>query len=136
MEQEEKEKFIRLRISLGEGKLQVAKDLIEKRHYNDAISKSYYAMFYAARALLLAKGEDPHSHKGVVTLFSKYFVKNGMIEKSYGKMLSVAKQAREDCDYEERIRSTYEEAKDALNNAREFVRKCKKVVEQLVGDQI
>jgi len=33
-------------------KLEVARSLLEDGFYSDAVSRAYYAMFYAARALL------------------------------------------------------------------------------------
>ena len=36
-------------------KLEVAKSLFENGFYSDAVSRAYYAMFYAARALLSEK---------------------------------------------------------------------------------
>lgn len=40
-------------------KLEIAKLLIDQGYYADSICKSYYAMFYAAKALLANKGLFP-----------------------------------------------------------------------------
>ncbi len=76
----DKEKLERInaRMNIAKDKLVVAADLIADGHYDDAVSRAYYAMFYASKALLLAVGEDPHKHKGVVTLFGKRFAKLGL----------------------------------------------------------
>jgi uncharacterized protein (UPF0332 family) len=59
---------IHLRTDLARDKLELARKLTADGYYNDAVSKAYYAMFYASRALLLAVGQDPHKHTGVVSL--------------------------------------------------------------------
>lgn len=64
---------IHLRMGLADDKLALARKLTVDGYYNDAVSKAYYAMFYAGRALLLAVGADPHKHTGVVSLFGEYF---------------------------------------------------------------
>ena len=93
--EEAKLESIRLRMALAEEKLVVARDLLAAGHYNDVIAKAYYAMFYASKALLLAVGEDPVKHTGVVTLFGKRFVKVGLINPKYGRTLAIAKRLRE-----------------------------------------
>lgn len=62
-------------------KAQVARELLSKNHWDDAVSRAYYAAFHAAQAALLAEGQQAESHKGVVTLFGLLLVKTGKFEK-------------------------------------------------------
>ncbi|MBM4467650.1 MAG: HEPN domain-containing protein [Chloroflexi bacterium] len=123
---------VRLRMVLAEEKLVVARDLLATGHYNDVIAKAYYAMFYASKALLLAIGEDPVKHTGVITLFGKHFVKVGLTHPKYGRTLAIAKRLREECDYNERKRATEEEAKLAIADAEDFVREAQRILEKLL----
>ena len=41
-------------------------------------------MFFLAEAVLLTKGLRASSHKGVISLFGKHFVKTGIFEKGIG----------------------------------------------------
>jgi len=50
-------------------KLKAAKVLFERKFYSDAVSRAYYAMFYAARALLSEKNIYPKTHRGVISQF-------------------------------------------------------------------
>jgi uncharacterized protein len=43
--------------------------------YDSAISRLYYAMFYYAEALLLAKGHSFSSHRAVISAFAQHYVK-------------------------------------------------------------
>nr|WP_321352171.1 HEPN domain-containing protein [uncultured Methanoregula sp.] len=47
---------------------------------NDAVSRSYYAMIYASRALLAARNLHPKGHKGLVLQFGLELVKKGYID--------------------------------------------------------
>ena len=62
--------------------------------YSAAISHSYYAIFYAAKSLLLAKNiktESPEIHKRTFEEFKKHFVDSGMLDvellKIYDRMI-------------------------------------------------
>lgn len=59
--------------------MQVAKDLLEKDHYDIAASRAYYAAFYASSALLLGKNIDPSKHSGVISAIHREFVKTGKL---------------------------------------------------------
>jgi hypothetical protein len=43
--------LISYRLESAREKLSAAEDLFEKRHYKDSVSRSYYAIFTAARAM-------------------------------------------------------------------------------------
>jgi len=78
-------------IKNAEERLSAAEYLLKGRYYNDAVSRAYYSMFYAARALLSAREIYPKGHKGVILKFGLEFVREDFIEKVYGRALSHAK---------------------------------------------
>src|SRR5512136_1238439 len=119
---------IHLRMGLADDKLALARKLTVDGYYNDAVSKAYYAMFYASRALLLAVGQDPHKHTGVVSLFGEHFVKTGKTDARFGRTLAVAKRLREESDYDERKHATKEEAEQACVDADEFIRETHRLI--------
>lgn len=133
----EKERLesIHLRMSLAREKLAVARDLLARGYYNDAVSKSYYAMFYASRALLLALGEDPHRHTGVVALFGERVVGRGLAAPEYGRALANARRLREESDYDEHVRMTAEEAQQSIVNAEHFVAKAEEILLQIRAEE-
>lgn len=60
-----------------------------------ACNRTYYAMFDAARAALLASGaEVGKTHKGVLNAFSERLVKNGPMPKEIGRLLKHAETFR------------------------------------------
>ncbi len=51
--------------------LLVAQTLLEKCLLADAISRAYYAMFYAAQAVLFMKSLSAKSHSGTLNIFGQ-----------------------------------------------------------------
>ena len=80
--------------------LQVAQANFEDGFYGSAINRIYYAIFYAASALLLTQGETQSKHSGVISTFRKLFIKTGLIETEYSDIYGVVMDARLDSDYD------------------------------------
>jgi uncharacterized protein (UPF0332 family) len=67
---------------------------------NGAANRAYYAMFHAAAAALRAKRITlPKTHSQVLGLFSRHFVKEGLMPSSVGRALQVGEQLRYNADY-------------------------------------
>ncbi len=76
--------------------------LFDAGHYSGACSRAYYAMFNVARALLEDRGfasESIKTHKSVLGLFSREFVKDGPFNSEDGRALRRAADARQVADY-------------------------------------
>ena len=48
------------------GKLGLVKLQLDGRYYEDAVSRTYYSMFYAARAIRTLKNIEPKTHEGSI----------------------------------------------------------------------
>src|ERR671924_1155028 len=64
-----------------------------------AAARAYYAAFYAASALLLAEGKTFRSHRGVVALIHRDYVRSGRLSVSVGRILSTLADLRSVGDY-------------------------------------
>ena len=84
----------------AEHALAVAEDLMKDGHAPDAASKIYYAMYYAAQALLNADGIDVVKHSAVESAFGYHFAKPGKIDPKFHRMLMNARKIREIADYD------------------------------------
>ena len=107
-------------------KLEVAKSLFGTGFYSDAVSRAYYAMFYAARALLSAKNIYPKTHRGVISQFGLKFVKEGEFEKEIFDLFARAQEDREEADYGLLSETDDDEAKKIIEGAEKFLKECKK----------
>ena len=89
----------------AEHAIEVAEDLLKDGHIPDAASKTYYAMYYAAQALLNADGIDVVKHSAVEAACGYYFAKTGKIDAKFHRMLMNARKIREiaDSDIDEEI---------------------------------
>ncbi|HHT9155936.1 MAG TPA: HEPN domain-containing protein [Candidatus Tripitaka sp. YC43] len=122
-----KEALVRYRMEQAHERLRAAEALLSQGLYTDSVTRSYYAMFTAARALLATKGLDSAKHSGVISLFNQHFVKTGIVEKTMSGLIAKAKGLRERGDYE-LYRASEEVAKEQLDKAGQFVKAIKKVL--------
>lgn len=127
----EKIALAKYRIEVAEEKLGSAKVLLSNKKYKDSVSRSYYAMFSAARALLATKGLDSPKHSGIISLFNQHFVKENIVDRPLGKTLAEAKDAREESDYGDFTIVSPQEAETQLGNAELFVNEIKTIVNKL-----
>jgi uncharacterized protein (UPF0332 family) len=74
--------------------------LLKDGDFESSVSRTYYAMFYAAEAALLTKNLSFSSHKGVISGFGEHFVKTGIFSKEMGRELNRAFEKRQVGDYE------------------------------------
>lgn len=92
--------LIRGYLSKARDKARVARELLAKGEWDDAVSRAYYAAFHAAQAALLTEGQRGETHKGLITLFGLLLVKTGKFDKKWGKFLASLKDDREAGDYD------------------------------------
>lgn len=90
---------MKYRMDMAKDKLRSAKILLDAESYKDSISRSYYAMFTAVRAILAVDEVDFKKHAGVISYFQREYVKTGKFDKRYSKYLSNAFRIRNDTDY-------------------------------------
>ena len=110
--------------------LQQAEDNLNLGYYDVVTSRAYYAMFYAASALLASKGISRSKHSGVHSAFGQYFVKPGLIEPQYSRMLINAFNVRLDSDYDVKPLLNRALAEDILRDAQQFVEQVAAYLQQ------
>lgn len=113
------------RLESAEERLKAARLLAEQQLYADAVSRAYYAVFQAARAVLATKQLDSKKHSGIISLFNQHFVKTGVLPKDYGKILKSARDLRQAGDYDDFYLVSREETLAIIENASRFIRGIK-----------
>ena len=104
----------------SETNLQVARELLVKGYYDVSASRSYYAAFYAASALLLNEGIDTSKHSGVIALVHKHFVKSGKLSKEQGRNLNWLFELRSVGDYGASLHVGLDDARRAASISEAF----------------
>jgi uncharacterized protein (UPF0332 family) len=117
------EKIVKL-IDKSERNIKVAEKLIKDNELEIAVSRLYYAMFYCVEALLLSKNLSFSSHKAVIVNFGKEFVKTGIFDEKFHKVLQNAFEDRQEADYEF-VEFEKPEVEEYLNLAKEFLETAK-----------
>ena len=108
--------------------LEVAAALEKDGYPADAASKTYYAMFYAAQALLKSEGIDVIRHSAVESALGYHFAKTGRIDPKYHKMLINARNIREVADYDIQEEIVGRDASLKLEEGKAFVAAVKELL--------
>jgi uncharacterized protein (UPF0332 family) len=86
-----------------------------------AAARAYYAAFYAASALLLSERKVFRSHRGVVALIHRDYVRTGRLPVDMGRILSTLSDLRGVGDYGGAVHVSHTEATVALIEAQQFL---------------
>lgn len=120
------------RIERAEEILTEAEDVYAQEHYKLCVNRCYYAMFTAARALLALKDKDSSKHSGIISLFNRYIIKDGLFPKEQSKYLPKAKDLREGADYGDFVEITREDAEIQIKRAKEFIEDAKQTKKRML----
>jgi uncharacterized protein (UPF0332 family) len=93
-------RFVEASLLRAKKALRSAKLLLENRELEDAVSRAYYAMFHAAKAILFSKDVKTKTHIGAISLFGEHIIKKGILDEEYADMLRKAFDLRQKSDYE------------------------------------
>jgi uncharacterized protein (UPF0332 family) len=115
--------LIKYRLEQARLALDDAKFLLDgNRSPQGIINRSYYAMFYAALALLQKIGKVPSKHSGVISLFDAEFVMKGVFPQELSRNFHKAFELRQVSDYKVIEQSSRERAEETWNKAVGFVK--------------
>ena len=109
----------------AEETLQAAEVLIKENLLRDAVNRAYYAVFYIAEALLNEKSLRFKKHGSVHGSFSQHFVKTGIFDAKYHKLLIKSFGQRMLGDYDEVTKFSSDEVAQILEQAADFLTKAK-----------
>ncbi len=130
-EAQERKALSLARLKRSRQHLKSARDLLRNDDYADSISRSYYAIFQSARALLAIDGLDSRKHSGVVSLFNRHFIKSGKLDKHWAVVLKDARRSREMADYTEIAEFSPQDAEEQIADAEAFVRAVENLIAKM-----
>ena len=123
---ENRDDYILYRFRRAEESFEEALILAEKKRWNAVINRLYYSCFYAVISLLLKNDIETQSHDGARTQFGLHFVKTGVIDKSYGKLLTKLFDYRQKGDYGDMFDFDEDIAIPLIEQVQEFIGEIKK----------
>jgi uncharacterized protein (UPF0332 family) len=101
--------------------LQAAELLQHEGYPGFSASRAYYAMFYAAQALLLDRGLSFSSHSAVIGAFGREYAKTAVLDPKFHRYLIDAQDFRNLGDYAIGPGVTPHQVEEILSWAREFL---------------
>ena len=118
------------RIAEAEDSLKVAAHCLKEGLYKDSINRSYYAAFYAVKAILALSTVDFKRHKDAVAYFNKTYVATDIFPREIGKKLGRLKQERETSDYDDFYIASAADAEEQFQTAELVIGEVKKYLDK------
>jgi uncharacterized protein (UPF0332 family) len=115
----------------GEACLAEARYLLEGGFHNAAVSRAYYAAFHCALALLILKGLEPKTHRGVIQLLQLHYVETGALSAGDAAAIGQLETYRELSDYNAKVSFDATRAVSEVHRAEGFVASCCALIPQL-----
>lgn len=91
--------------------------------WDNIANRLYYALFHAVSALLIHDGHNVGTHKGVVVIFGRYYVKEGIFSLADGRLYSQLQTMREKGDYNCSYQTDEDEILPMIDPARSLVQR-------------
>ena len=118
------------RIAEAEDSLKVAAHCLKEGLYKDSINRSYYAAFYAVKAILALSTVDFKRHKDVMGYFNKEYVAKEIFPREIGRKLGTLQRVREKSDYDDFYIASREKAEEQFQTAELVIGEVKKYLEK------
>lgn len=103
MTDEERHILVTLRLQNAKATLSEIPVHLEHGFWNTAVSRMYYACYYAVAALLLKHGISVKTHSGIRNAFCKEFVLPGIVDKEQSRFYTNLFDYRQTGDYDDYI---------------------------------
>ena len=114
------------RLDRSKEDLETAKKNCADGSFRASVNRSYYAIFHALRAITALDQFDSGKHSGIIAFINLRYVKTGIFDKSFSKMVDTAFRLREKADYDDFYIV-------ARNEAEEQVRKAESIIQSVEG---
>lgn len=100
IEEQTKDDLINYRLEQARDTIEVVDLLIENDKLSTAVNRIYYGMFYSLLALALQFNFETSKHQQLIGWFNKEFIRTGLIDKEFGRILRDAFENRTSGDYD------------------------------------
>ena len=99
MEPHEIISLAKYRLEKAKNDLRDAQKSFAEEMFETSANRAYYAIFHAARAVLILDGQDYKRHSGVISFFRKDYIKTGILDESLSEIIKNAFELRTESDY-------------------------------------
>ena len=128
LSKEEKRALVTYRMQKAYNTVIEAEDNAKSGHWTLAANRLYYALYYAASALLLSQGFIAHTHAGVIRIIGLEFVVKGILTKEDGRLFSRLFEMRQGGDYDDFLEWTKEDVSPYFEKVLALIGKIEKLI--------
>lgn len=121
MNSEERNQLIAFRLDQAFETIRDVELLIENDRFRSAVNRIYYGIFYSLLALGLANKYETSKHAQLIGWFNKNFVRAGLIEEKYGKIVNRAFNHRTKGDYDSFVAFEGDDVLVMFDEMKEFI---------------
>lgn len=115
---------IKMMLVKARKKLETARTNFDNEQYDDAVSRTYYAVFHAISAALLSQGLHFSSHGQTIGAFNREFIKTKKFPASFSKTIKKLFRERQMGDYDVQSHLDADIAKEDLKEAGKIITAC------------
>lgn len=119
------------RLEKAKEDLRTAKANFSENSYRASVNRSYYAIFHALRAVTALDQFDSGKHSGIIAFVNQNYVKTGIFDKNFSKMVDSAFRLREKADYEDFYVIAVEDAARQIEKAETVI----SMIEKYLADR-
>ena len=120
---------IKLELERSTKALKAAELLYNDALYADALSRSYYSILHAAKAVLLFENVRVESHEAVKRLFGLHLIKTGKIDTEYSIILREEQDDRMLADYDAAFNPGKNQVNQRIKDSRQFFARIEEYLE-------
>ncbi len=112
--------------------LETAKHDLKGDFLESSLDRLYYAAFYMVLAYLTLEKENFKKHSGVKSFFFRKIIKEGLLDKSYGKLYNKLYYLREEADYTPNPFFEKDEIEILIKETENFIEKMEFIIKQKI----
>lgn len=110
--------------------IEKVKFLVEHNELSLAVNRIYYGIYYILSALAIKHQFRTSKHTQLIGWFNKKFVKEGMVDGRYGKLITRAFESRMKGDYDVFSSFTKEKVEQSFTEMKEVVAEIQRLIAQ------
>ncbi|MBI4244014.1 MAG: HEPN domain-containing protein [Planctomycetes bacterium] len=115
---------IKMMLVKARKKLATARTNFDNDQYDDAVSRTYYAVFHAISAALFSQGLHFSSHGQTIGAFNREFIKTQKFPSSFSKIIKKLFRERQMGDYDVQSSLDADIVKEDLEKTEKIIDAC------------
>ena len=123
LNEEERRIIVNLELEKATNTMTQIPELQKLGYWDNIANRLYYAVFHAVNALLIHDGHPVNTHRGVIAMFGKYYIRTGIFASEEGRLYSDLQTMRNNSDYNCSYDATQQEIEPMIEPAKRLIDK-------------